>query len=161
MFRTADLSYVMPTHRLTVYLMGVALGYVLRHCGRDFKLKQVLKINCQIILPSLSVKMSSKINSTVFYLFQSHLTLGWTMALICLYLSVVSPSFMGTVGYKYEAIHAANYAAFAPITWCFLFGWIIFISYIGKGGKFSTSEQFHFFLFISSKLLIYFSSFEI
>lgn len=105
MFRTADLSYVMPTHRLTVYLMGVSLGYILRHCGRDFKLKQ------------------------------SHLTLGWTLALICFYLSVISPSFMGRVGYKYEAIHAANYAAFAPITWCFLFGWIIFTSYIGKGGS--------------------------
>ncbi|KAJ1519579.1 hypothetical protein ONE63_004854 [Megalurothrips usitatus] len=105
MFRTADLSYVMPTHRLTVYLMGVILGYVLRHCGRDFKLKQ------------------------------SHLTLGWTAALVCLYLSVVTPSFMGKVGYQYQAVHAANYAAFAPITWCFLFGWIIFISYIGKGGR--------------------------
>ncbi|XP_034250239.1 O-acyltransferase like protein-like [Thrips palmi] len=116
MFKTADLSYVMPTHRLTVYLMGVSLGYILRHCGRDFKLKQ------------------------------SHLTLGWTLALVCLYLSVVSPSFMGTVGYKYEAIHAANYAAFAPITWCFLFGWIIFTSYIGKGGSIGRFFSWHGFL---------------
>ena len=104
MFKTADLSYIMPTHRLTVYLMGVVLGYILRHCGRDFKLKQ------------------------------SHLTLGWTLSAICLYLSVVTPSFMGKVGYVYDAMHAANYAAFAPITWCLLFGWIIFTSYIGKGG---------------------------
>ncbi|XP_052120476.1 nose resistant to fluoxetine protein 6-like [Frankliniella occidentalis] len=116
MFRTADLSYIMPTHRLTVYLMGVVLGYALRHCGRDFKLKQ------------------------------SHLTLGWTLAAICLYLSVVTPSFMGKVGYRYEAIHAANYAAFAPITWCFLFGWIIFVSYIGKGGAIGRFFSWHGFL---------------
>lgn len=42
---------------------------------------------------------------------------------------------MGKVGYVYNALHAANYAAFAPIAWCLLFGWVIFTSYIGKGGK--------------------------
>jgi hypothetical protein len=41
MFDTADYSYILPTHRLTVYAMGIALGYLLRHCGRDFKLKSV------------------------------------------------------------------------------------------------------------------------
>lgn len=56
-------------------------------------------------------------------------------ALACLYLSVVTPSFMGAVGYEYDALHAANYAAFAPITWCLFFAWIIFTSHIGTGGE--------------------------
>lgn len=41
MFDTADYSYILPTHRLTVYVMGIALGYGLHHWGRDFKLKTV------------------------------------------------------------------------------------------------------------------------
>lgn len=41
MFDTADYSYILPTHRLTVYVIGVALGYGLHYWGRDFKLKTV------------------------------------------------------------------------------------------------------------------------
>jgi len=41
LFETADLSYTLPTHRATVYIMGITLGFVLRYCGRDFRLKKV------------------------------------------------------------------------------------------------------------------------
>jgi hypothetical protein len=41
LFQTADLSYALPAHRATVYIMGIALGFVLRYCGRDFRLKKV------------------------------------------------------------------------------------------------------------------------
>jgi hypothetical protein len=39
--QTSDLSYFLPSHRATVYIMGIALGFVLRYCGRDFRLKKV------------------------------------------------------------------------------------------------------------------------
>jgi hypothetical protein len=41
LFQTADLSYSLPAHRATVYIMGIVLGFVLRYCGRDFRLKKV------------------------------------------------------------------------------------------------------------------------
>ncbi|KAL1455621.1 hypothetical protein WDU94_009703 [Cyamophila willieti] len=104
MFDTADYSYILPTHRLTVYAMGIALGYLLRHCGRDFKLKS------------------------------SHITLGWCMASGFLYQSVIIPSKMGDMNYKYDRLDHANYAAFAPITWCLVFMWFIFLSFTGNAG---------------------------
>ena len=39
--RTFDLSYTLPAHRATVYIMGIVLGLGLRYCGRDFRLKWV------------------------------------------------------------------------------------------------------------------------
>lgn len=41
MFRTATLSYILPTHRLTVYIMGVALGYVLHRVPESFRFSKV------------------------------------------------------------------------------------------------------------------------
>jgi hypothetical protein len=41
LFQTADFSYALPAHRATVYVMGIALGFVLHYSGRDFKLKKV------------------------------------------------------------------------------------------------------------------------
>ena len=41
MFNTADYSYILPTHRATVYVMGIALGYFLQQLGKDIKLKKV------------------------------------------------------------------------------------------------------------------------
>ncbi|XP_054280087.1 nose resistant to fluoxetine protein 6-like [Macrosteles quadrilineatus] len=104
MFDTADYSYILPSHRFTVYAMGVSLGYGLWHWGTDFKLKT------------------------------SQLTLGWFIAICMLYQSIVSPAKMGDRNYVYNRLDAANYAAFAPITWCLFFGWIIFTSHTGNGG---------------------------
>ena len=39
--KTCELLYFLPLHRATVYIMGIALGFVLRYCGRDFRLKKV------------------------------------------------------------------------------------------------------------------------
>lgn len=41
MYDTADFSYILPTHRLTVYIMGILLGYCLRYVGRNYQLKNV------------------------------------------------------------------------------------------------------------------------
>ncbi|KAL1132309.1 hypothetical protein AAG570_010265 [Ranatra chinensis] len=104
MFNTADYSYILPTHRASVYVMGIALGYLLRQLGRDVKLKS------------------------------GHLTLGWFIAFAMLYQSMIQPSKMGSRFYVYDRMDAANYAAFAPITWCLFFSWIIFTSHTGNGG---------------------------
>ena len=37
----ADFSYTLPAYRATVYIMGIVLGFVLRYCGRNFRLKKV------------------------------------------------------------------------------------------------------------------------
>lgn len=42
---------------------------------------------------------------------------------------------MGDMNYTYDRLDAANYAAFAPITWCLVFMWVIFLSYTGNAGK--------------------------
>lgn len=41
LFDTADFMYTLPAHRITVYIMGVLLGYVLRTC-KDMKLTKVV-----------------------------------------------------------------------------------------------------------------------
>jgi hypothetical protein len=41
LFQTFYLSYTLPTHRATVYFMGIALSFVLQYSGRDFRLKKV------------------------------------------------------------------------------------------------------------------------
>lgn len=41
LFDTADHSYTLPSHRLTVYIIGVFAGYLLRNIPKDFKLGTV------------------------------------------------------------------------------------------------------------------------
>ena len=47
---------------------------------------------------------------------------------------------MASRHYVYNITDAANYAAFAPILWCFFMAWIIFVSYFGQAGKCGTYE---------------------
>jgi hypothetical protein len=70
-----------------------------------------------------------------------HLTLGWTAAIICFYMSVISPAHMASQHYVYNTTDAANFAAFVPITWCLFTAWIIFISYIGYGGMYPPEQR--------------------
>lgn len=41
MYDTADYSYILPTHRLTVYIMGILLAYCLRYVGKNYQIKTV------------------------------------------------------------------------------------------------------------------------
>lgn len=49
-------------------------------------------------------------------------------------LAFFGPAFMGNMDYVYNPVHAAWYAAFAPIFWCFGFAWIILASHYGLRG---------------------------
>ena len=43
---------------------------------------------------------------------------------------------MASRDYVYNTRDAANFAAFAPISWCLIVAWIIFVSYIGQAGMY-------------------------
>lgn len=48
LFKTADHMYILPTHRLTVYIMGILLGYALRtqKALQLSKVRHFFKCNC-------------------------------------------------------------------------------------------------------------------
>jgi len=56
--KTGDLSYVLPAHRATVYIMGIALGFVLHYCGRDFRLKKVCVRFDVILVVTVNIAVS-------------------------------------------------------------------------------------------------------
>ncbi|XP_034239684.1 O-acyltransferase like protein-like [Thrips palmi] len=93
MFRTANLSYILPTHRLTVYVMGVALGYALHRVPESFRFSRAWA------------------------------TLGWLVFVPLGLLPVLGPYETGTPEYRYDAGAAALYAAFAPILWSAFVCW--------------------------------------
>ncbi|XP_012283860.1 nose resistant to fluoxetine protein 6 [Orussus abietinus] len=102
LFDTANLSYILPTHRLTVYIMGIFAGYLLRTCPKGFKM-----------------------NGAVVYA-------GWTLCIVMSLGAFFGPAKMGAIDYVYQPVHAATYNAFAPIGWCALFAWMAFLSHTGN-----------------------------
>jgi hypothetical protein len=67
---------------------------------------------------------------------QSQLKIGWYLSSASLLLAFFGPAPMSDIDYKYNATHAAHYAAFAPIAWCIFFGWIILVSQLGHTSEF-------------------------
>lgn len=104
MFKTASLSYILPTHRLTVYIMGVALGYALHRVPASFRLSS------------------------------TSASLGWAFFATLGLLPVFGPHHAGTPAYNYDALEAAQYAAFAPILWSAFVCWGVFAIARGSGG---------------------------
>lgn len=67
MYDTADYSYILPTHRLTVYIMGILLGYCLRYVGRNYQIKKV-KVNKSFIwIPIIYVYWKRRNNFWTYY----------------------------------------------------------------------------------------------
>ncbi|XP_035739061.1 nose resistant to fluoxetine protein 6-like isoform X2 [Vespa mandarinia] len=102
LFDTANMSYILPTHRLTVYIIGIFVGYLLRSLPKEYKMKK-----------------------TTYYI-------GWILCTVMFFGSIFGPAKMGTIDYIYNPMHAAAYNAFAPIGWCALFAWIIVIHQTGN-----------------------------
>ncbi|XP_063973444.1 O-acyltransferase like protein isoform X1 [Diachasmimorpha longicaudata] len=102
LFDTANLSYILPTHRLTVYIIGIFVGYFLRICPKGYKLNK------------------------------SVIQLGWALTTLMALGAFFGPAGMGSINYVYNPTHAALYNAFAPIGWCALFAWIAFLSHTGN-----------------------------
>lgn len=63
------------------------------------------------------------------------LKFGWYFSIASILLAFFGPAPMGDIEYSYNATHAANYAAFAPIAWCIFFGWVILVSEWGYKSK--------------------------
>ncbi|KAJ8680575.1 hypothetical protein QAD02_016362 [Eretmocerus hayati] len=104
LFDTANMSYILPSHRLTVYIIGIFVGYLLRKIPR----KQMLS--------------------------DSAINFGWCVCSLMMAAAFFGPAGMGSITYKYNSIHAALYNAFAPIGWCALFIWLIFLAHTGTNG---------------------------
>ncbi|XP_031833767.2 nose resistant to fluoxetine protein 6 isoform X1 [Nomia melanderi] len=102
LFDTADFSYTLPSHRLTVYIMGIFVGYLLRYVPKDYKMSKVTWYG------------------------------GWILCLIMFCGSFFGPAHMGSMDYVYEPLHAAMYNAFAPIGWCAIFGWATILHQTGN-----------------------------
>lgn len=104
LFDTANNMYILPAHRLTVYIMGILLGYVLTTQHK------------KIVLDEVYVKI------------------GDALAILMFCLAFFGPAYMGSMDYMYDPVGAAWYAAFAPIAWCASFGWVIYKAHFGQEG---------------------------
>lgn len=67
----------------------------------------------------------------------NQLRVGWFLSTICFFGTIFGPAPMGDITYTYDPLHAGYYAAFAPITWCLIFMWMVFTSHIGYGSKYN------------------------
>ncbi|KAJ8965176.1 hypothetical protein NQ314_004319 [Rhamnusium bicolor] len=55
LFETADNMYILPVHRATVYIMGIFLGYILKHFGNIHLTKAQIRIGNTIALFSFLI----------------------------------------------------------------------------------------------------------
>ncbi|XP_026466957.1 nose resistant to fluoxetine protein 6-like [Ctenocephalides felis] len=106
-FETANLSYILPTHRATIYLMGIILGYYLQ-CGK-FRLNLTKK----------------------------QVRNGWYVALSIAAITLFLPFPVGRQGYQYNPLPQAWFAALAPLTWGLFLWWIILAVREGYAGLLS------------------------
>ncbi|XP_026765152.2 nose resistant to fluoxetine protein 6-like [Galleria mellonella] len=83
----ARYSYILPTHRATIYLIGVAMAYFMR---------------------------TKKFN---FTLSNNQVRLLWATCLSLAIYTIVSPYKMGLEGYQYDPDQAATFATYSPILW--------------------------------------------
>ncbi|XP_066603638.1 nose resistant to fluoxetine protein 6 [Prorops nasuta] len=102
LFDTANLSYILPSHRVTVYIIGIFVGYFLRKNPKGFQL-----------------------NKTATYT-------GWVVCSLMALAAFFGPAKMGSIDYIYDPMHAATYNAFAPIGWCALFAWLAVLHHTGN-----------------------------
>ncbi|KAI8439946.1 hypothetical protein MSG28_001397 [Choristoneura fumiferana] len=80
----AKYSYILPTHRATIYLIGVCMAYFLRNKKFDFTLSK------------------------------TQARLLWVVCFALAAVTIASPYRMGLAGYQYEHAPAAIFAAFSP-----------------------------------------------
>lgn len=83
---------------------------------------------------------------------QTVVKLGWILTTLMTLTAFIAPAGMGSINYVYDPTHAATYNAFAPIGWCALFAWVVFLSQTGNThGWFSRFLSWKGFL-ISTRL---------
>ncbi|XP_069696137.1 uncharacterized protein [Periplaneta americana] len=115
LYASGNLTYVLPTHRLTIYLMGVVVGYLMH------------RTNGRIVLSKIQV------------------WLGWTAAIFLALLAVFGLYRGAFPDYRYEPHEQALYGALAPIMWGGYISWTIYSSWAGYGGVFGALLSWKWF----------------
>ncbi|XP_017792734.1 PREDICTED: uncharacterized protein LOC108574590 [Habropoda laboriosa] len=119
LYRTANLSYILPLHRATPYVFGVGLGVLLRYTGRNVRIHKVLVI------------------------------LGWLIAMALGSWSLFSPWHLARRDYVYDAEEATNYAVISPVLWALALCWSIFACYTNHGGIINKVLSSHWLIIFS------------
>ncbi|XP_069696140.1 nose resistant to fluoxetine protein 6-like [Periplaneta americana] len=115
LYESGNMTFVLPTHRLTIYLMGVVVGYVVhRTSGR-------------IVLSKTQV------------------WLGWTAAIFLALLAVFGVYRGAFPDYRYEPHENALYGALGPIMWSAYISWTIYATRAGYGGVFGALLSWKWF----------------
>ncbi|GBP48278.1 Nose resistant to fluoxetine protein 6 [Eumeta japonica] len=127
----ARYCYILPTHRATIYLMGVAMAYFFN-----------------------SKKSKFSLSTNERHVYSRFLTFTGSMdvlrascAFLCLF-TLVSPWWMGLPDYRYEHFYSAIFATFSPVAWgvfLAMIHWVICNGYAGKLDSFLESWPFRFF----------------
>lgn len=119
LFNTASLSYILPTHRATVYIMGIFLGYYLHYRS-----------------------------TTPIKLTYMQVQIGTFVATLLGFAAIYGPYAMSDRNYKYDAKQNAEYMAFSPFIWSIALIWGILINvnnYTGTVGEFFKWNGFRVF----------------
>ncbi|KAK6625956.1 hypothetical protein RUM43_006255 [Polyplax serrata] len=119
LWKTANLSYILPTHRLTVYVAGLMIGYYLRRNGSKLSYNRVVA------------------------------TVGWIVAVVVALFAVFGPYKSAYKGYVYDPIYAAQFNAFAPILWTIFIAWVLLACVNGYGGFFNAFLSWKYFRIFS------------
>ncbi|XP_039294566.1 O-acyltransferase like protein isoform X1 [Nilaparvata lugens] len=134
LMRTADLSYIRPTHRATVYIMGIFFAYYL-HLRRNQP-------------PLIMSKMT--------------VAFGWLFGLTLGLVVLIGPYNTALLGYVYDPVEAAIYSAFSPILWCTFISWGVMASHYGYGGWFGKFLSWKYFkVFTRLAYAIYLTQFPV
>lgn len=123
----ARYSYILPTHRATIYLIGVVMAYLMK---------------------------TKKLN---FTLTSNQTRLLWTFCLVLMTATIATPYKWGLEGYQYEHFPAAVFSAVSPILWGVFMcvsHWAIANDYAGIGTAFVESRVFKFFNKIAYSLYL-------
>ncbi|XP_075234282.1 O-acyltransferase like protein-like [Lycorma delicatula] len=132
LMKTANYSYIRPSHRMTVYIMGILLSYFLH-----IKKNKILLSKVQVFL-------------------------GWILFLSFGLLTVVGPFSTGLIDYTYYAFDAAIYSSFAPILWCSFVSWGLITSHYGFAGWFGSFLSWKGFkIFTKISYAVYLTQFPI
>ncbi|XP_066592005.1 uncharacterized protein [Prorops nasuta] len=119
LYKTANLTYILPLHRATPYVLGVGLGTLLHYTGKNVKIHKVVVI------------------------------LGWLIALILGSWSLFSPWRLAKRDYVYDAEEATHYAVISPVSWALTLCWIIFACFTNHGGFMNKFLSNHWLILIS------------
>ncbi|KAF4517143.1 hypothetical protein B566_EDAN006442 [Ephemera danica] len=104
MFDTANYSYILPTHRITAYIIGIFLGYYLKRNPDGLKLTKAQTV------------------------------LGWTITGVAAAIPWFSPYPGCSKDFQYDATNAAIYSAFYPLFWCTFISGLILMCHQNRGG---------------------------